>query len=415
MGFIQGFDYASPHEIFDEHARLSSAGNAGSREFDIGGLAGFTRSEYDLLEPVQWPIPYRGHPGVARLFEDGRFWHADQRARFIPTPPLAPVHAMDEQFPLALNTGRIRDQWHTMTRTSRSPRLAGHLPEPFVDLHPQDAMLCGVREGELARVRTHWGSMIGRVRASGELTRGSVFVPIHWSSPHASDARVGALVNPVVDSVSGEPEFKHTPARVEPFAVQWYGFILTRNPLVALDATWWTIVPGERFLRYEIAGRQVPPDWADWARRHLGAADPGADYLDYQDPAVGVYRAAHLIDDRLAASLYVSGRPDLPPRSWLASLIGGERLTQSDRAALLAGHPLGVNVDAGPLVCSCFGVGRNAIRAAIAAHGLTSAQQIGARLRAGTNCGSCLPEIAAVLAAAAHATDESAGFGRLAR
>ena len=411
MGFTEGFSYDSPHPIFDEHARLSAAGNDGSRGFNIGGLAGLTRAAYEALKPVQWPLPRSGHAGVTRLFEDGRFWHPDGKARFIPTAPRAPVHAVDEEFPLALNTGRIRDQWHTMTRTSRSARLTGHLPEPFVDFHAQDAMRAGVREGELARVRTRWGSMIGRVRTSGELARGGVFVPIHWSSPHASDARVGALVNPVVDPVSGEPEFKHTPACVEPFDVQWYGFILTRHPLVALDVTWWTLVRGGTVLRYEMAGRQIPADWATWTRERLGAADPGADYLDYQDPAAGIYRAAYLVDDRLAAALYVSCRPELPPRHWLASLVGGARLEPSERGALLAGRPLGAGMDSGPLVCSCFGVGRNTLRAAMAEYGLTSTQQIGARLRAGTNCGSCLPEIVAIVSAAAETADGQKSTG----
>ena len=131
-----------------------------------------------------------------------------------------------------LNTGRIRDQWHTMTRTGRSPRLAAHLPEPFVDMHAADALRFGLaRDGALVRVVTRWGRMVARLRTSGEIARGSIFVPIHWSGPNASDARVGALVGPAVDPISGEPEFKNTPARVEPFVVNWYGFALTRGSL----------------------------------------------------------------------------------------------------------------------------------------------------------------------------------------
>jgi assimilatory nitrate reductase catalytic subunit len=400
MGFAESFDYRSPHAIFDEHARLSAAGNDGSRAFDIGGLAGLMPAEYEELEPVQWPLPRAGHAGVSRLFDDHRFWHADRKARFIATAPHAPACATDASFPLVLNTGRIRDQWHTMTRTSRSARLTEHVPEPFVDLHAQDALQAGVREGELARVRTRWSSMVGRVRTSGALARGNIFVPIHWSSPHASDARVGALVNPVVDRLSGEPEFKHTPARIEPFSVQWYGFILTRQPLDHLDVTWWTLVRGNPFLRYEMAGRETPGDWGSWARALLGATDGSADYLEYQDLAAGTYRAAYLIDDRLAAALYISCRPELPPRHWLASFANAARLEPSERIALLAGRPMHAEADIGPLVCSCFGVGRYTLQAAITQHGLKDARQVGARLRAGTNCGSCLPEIAATILAA---------------
>jgi assimilatory nitrate reductase catalytic subunit len=307
---------------------------------------------------------------------------------------------VNSDFPFVLNTGRIRDQWHTMTRTGLSPRLAEHMPEPFVDLHAQDALLAAVRDGELARVTTRWGSMVARVHTSGEISRGCVFVPMHWNDRYASEARVGALVNPAVDLLSGEPEFKHTPARVEPFPVEWYGFVLTRRPLDSLDVAWWTLIAGAKFARYEMAGRNVPEDWPAWARELLGATSLEADYLDYHDVAVGIYRGVHVVDDRLAACLYISRRPDLPARGWLATLFATERLGTSERIALLAGRPLGAMEDAGPLVCSCFGVGRNAICRAIAKHSLTDARQVGLRLRAGTNCGSCLPEIKALLTAA---------------
>jgi assimilatory nitrate reductase catalytic subunit len=400
MGFAGGFEYDSAQEIFDEHARLSGANNDGSRGFDISGLAGLTRTAYGDLKPVQWPVPRRGHPGVSRLFEDRRFWHADGKAQFIPTAARAPAHGSNEEFPLVLNTGRIRDQWHTMTRTGRTPRLSEHLPEPFVDLHAQDALLAGIGAGELARVQTRWGSIVARVRTSGEIARGTAFAPIHWNSTNGSDARVGALISPVVDPLSGEPEFKHTPARIEPFVVDWYGFVLTRRVLDAPDVSWWAVIQGEQFLRYEIAGRRMRADSSAWLRELLQVSAPEADYLDYRDAAAGIYRAAYIVDDRLAACVYVARRPDqLPARSWLGSLFTQHRLEESARAALLVGRPPGARVDPGPLVCSCFAVGRNIIQRAIEEHELTDVRQVGACLRAGTNCGSCLPEIKALLGA----------------
>ena len=405
MGFGDAFSHHSPAEIFDEHARLSAFENGGTRGFDIGGLAGLTSEEYERLEPIQWPIPYRGHPGTQRLFEDRRFMHPDGKARFIPTRPTGPAGVVSEEFPFVLNTGRIRDQWHTMTRTSRSPRLTEHLPEPFIDLHAQDALLLAVREGELARVTTAQGSIVARVRASGEVARGCVFAPIHWSGANASQARAGSLVKSVVDPISGEPEFKHTPARVEPFPVTWYGLLLSRQPWNVTDVTWWTIVQGQGFQRYELAGRTLPTDWAAWMREQLGATAPDSDYLDYLDPGSGIYRAAHLVNERLESCLYISRRPDLPDRAWLGGLFERGRLAAADRISLLAGRPSGAREDAGPLVCSCFVVGRNTLRRAIAQHGLTDTRQVGARLRAGTNCGSCLSEIRALLAE--HARKES--------
>ena len=445
MGFAAAFDYESPRDIFAEHAELSGMGNHGTRAFDIEGLAKVTREQYDDLAPIQWPVPaaarfdMRGAggsaikvQGTARLGVEGRFYHPDRKARFVATPPRAPANAPDEEFPLVLNTGRIRDQWHTMTRTGRAPRLSDHLAEPYIDMHAQDALRAGVREGELARVTTQWGSLVARLRTSGEIARGAMFVPIHWSASNSSDARVGAIVNPVVDAISGEPEFKHTPARVEPLSVEWYGVLYVRDESLAIgaqvdgvstaqetralagpagapDTTWWARVRGDGFLRYEIAGRDKLFDRSTdarahreaWARKLLGVAGNGTQYLDYEDSASGLYRAAHIAGDRLVACVFLSTRPQLPSREWLTGLLTKKRIDENDRRGLLAGRALTANSDTGPLVCGCFRVGRNEIAEAIRCNGLKTAAQVGAQLKAGTNCGSCLPEIGALIAAAA--------------
>ncbi len=496
MGFAHGFDYASAHEVFIEHAKLSAQGNAGSRAFDIGALGALDPEAYAALAPIRWPVradaPLGGGRMVAqgvpepialirstttepracpegsgsplapaaamvrdgasmggaavgvrtiiaddtpiadctiiaddtpvadctttadaataacgasgRLFADGRFFHADGRARFIATTPRPPAHALDEEYPLVLNTGRTRDQWHTMTRTGKSARLMTHAPEPYVDMHPQDALLSGVRVGEFVRVMTRWGSLVARLRTSGEMPRRMIFVPMHWSDVVSADTRVGALVNPVVDPISGEPESKHTPARVDSFVVAWQGFVLTRRrsarnlrqaPLLK-DAPWWSVTQGQHFLRYELAGHRVFGNWSPWARTLL-EAPPDADWLEYVDRATGVYRAAYLENDNIEGCVFISPRPDLPTRGWICSLFAKPALDDHDRAGLLMGQPTDATADTGTVVCSCFGVGRNTICAAIREFGLRSPEQIGQRLRAGTNCGSCLPELKAIL------------------
>jgi assimilatory nitrate reductase catalytic subunit len=398
MGY-DGFDFTSPRDVFDEHARLSAYANTAGgvpRAFHLGGLTGLDADAYDGMSPVQWPVTTPGS-GEARLFSDGRFAYADGRARFVPTPARAPANAADGEYPLILNTGRVRDQWHTMTRTGRAPRLADHIPEPFVDLHPHDALLAGVREGSLARVSSRWGSVVARVRMTGGIARGTVFVPIHWNGQFASDARVGAVVNPVVDPVSGEPEFKHTPVMVEPFDVAWHGFVLSRRALDTDDATWWTRIQGKQFVRYELAGRQQLGNVHDWARKLLGVTDPHADWLEYEDTTARVYRAVHVVDDRIEACVFLSPRPDLPSRNWLAGLFAQARLEDLDRAGVLLGQPIEAGADVGPTVCSCFGVGRNTICDAILDKGLQSTGEITACLKAGGNCGSCVPELKRLL------------------
>jgi assimilatory nitrate reductase catalytic subunit len=357
------------------------------------------------------------HAGVAaapaatpRLFADGRFAHADGKARFVATAPRAPAHATDEDFPLVLNTGRVRDQWHTMTRTGKSARLADHIPEPFVDMHPQDALLCGVAEGRLARVSSRWGTMVARVRHGGGISRGSVFVPIHWNGQFSSDARVGAVVNPAVDPLSGEPEFKHTPVRVEDFGVAWHGFALARGELRRDPLTYWTRIQGRQFQRYEFAGRDTVGDRAAWARALLGVDDADADWLEFEDRSAGIYHAGYVVDDRLEACVFVSTRPVLPSRAWLSGLFAKDRLADPDRIGLLLGQAVEPGADTGPTVCSCFGVGRNTIRAAVREHGLKTPAEVTACVKAGGNCGSCVPELKKLLMEMAAETEEMGGI-----
>jgi assimilatory nitrate reductase catalytic subunit len=256
-----------------------------------------------------------------------------------------------------------------------------------------------VREHELARVTSKWGSCVARVRFSGEMQRRNVFVPIHWNGQFASDGRVGKLVNPAVDPVSGEPEFKHTPVRVEPFRVTWHGFALGRSGLPLDAAVWWTRVTGAGFTRYEMAGRRVENGWQALARKMLGAESPSADWLEYEDVTAGQYRAALVVDDRIEACLFVSPRPDLPSRAWLSGLFARQKLEDVDRMALLVGEPFERGADTGATVCSCFGVGRKTIEQAVRG-GCHTPQSLGAELKCGTNCGSCVPELKTIIAQA---------------
>ncbi|HKU06527.1 MAG TPA: molybdopterin-dependent oxidoreductase, partial [Bradyrhizobium sp.] len=150
MGFA-GFDYASVAEIFREHARLSGFENGGTRDFDISALETIQDRAYEALAPVQWPITHEDPTGVPRLFEAGGFFTPDRKARFVPVAPRPPQNATSRDYPLALNTGRIRDHWHTMTRTAKSPRLMQHTFEPSAEFHPEDARREGLDNGALVR------------------------------------------------------------------------------------------------------------------------------------------------------------------------------------------------------------------------------------------------------------------------
>ncbi|GAC1628846.1 MAG: nitrate reductase [Nevskia sp.] len=400
MGWGRGFGYSSAQEIFVEHARLSAYRNGSGAEsgapvprlFNLEALADLDAAGYDALAPQRWPV-LRGE-----AVETGRRWLLPKPARFVATESRLPGHAPDAAWPLVLNTGRVRDHWHTMTRTGRSPRLAGHTPAPFVSLHADDAKAAGIGDGQFARVETQWGALIARARVTGDVTPGALFVPIHWNDAFASAGRVGALVNPVVDPVSGEPEFKHTPARVRAWPARWQGFLLTRATPDLAGIDWWARASGEQHGRYELAGLELPQDWPAFARRLLDDSKDG-DWLEFEDSSRGSYRVALVRKGRLEACLFVSSAPLplLPSQDWLAALFAKPQLDVRERAALLAGRRAG-GADAGPQVCACYGVCRNAIVKAIRDSRLSTPQQIGRQLKAGTNCGSCLPELRALLA-----------------
>jgi assimilatory nitrate reductase catalytic subunit len=395
MGY-SGFDHANAAAVFREHAALSGFENEGERAFDISGLAEVCDADYDALAPVQWPAPKGGAP-AARLFAEGGFFTRDRRARLVPITPRPPQGATSEDYPLILNTGRVRDHWHTLTRTGRSARLSAHVFEPYVEIHPVDAKRFGLADEGLARLESAQGAMIARVRVAGAQRRGCLFAPMHWSDANGSQARVNALVAAHVDPISGQPESKQTPVRIAPFEVAWQGFALTRARIAAQGADYWVAGRGQDHWRLELAGGSAPQDWQSFAR-DLFAEDSAGEWLAYRDIAAGAHRFAVLSEGRLQACLFIGGDKPLPSRSWLGGLFALPKLAAADRLSLLAGRPRDAGADVGAIVCSCFGVGRRQIETAIAA-GASSVEAVGARLKAGTNCGSCKSEISGLLAA----------------
>lgn len=397
LGFGGAFAYDGPDAIFREHAALSGFENAGTRDFDISDLSGLDRPAYDAMTPRQWPI--RDGEDTPRMFSDGRFYTPGGRARMVTVEPRAPVNPPSPDYPMVLNTGRIRDHWHTMTRTGKAARLSAHIVTPFLQLHPDDANRLGLDDDALARASSRWGSVLGRVRVDSGQRRGSVFVPMHWNDQYAAMGRVDAVVNPVVDPISGEPEFKHTPVAITPLAARWHGFLLLRDePSQPPGCAWWVKARGPAFTRYELAGDETAGQLPELACRLL----PGdGEWLEMADPARGSYRAAWLRDGRLMGCLFMGPQDSLPARNWLAGLFDSPTLQPRERLALLSGRPPAGQKDVGRTVCSCFGVGENTIVEAITG-GCTSPEAITARCQAGGNCGSCLPEIQSLITRHAH-------------
>ncbi|MBI1425454.1 MAG: molybdopterin-dependent oxidoreductase [Gammaproteobacteria bacterium] len=400
LGFKKYFDYTHPSCIFREHAALSGYENAGTRDFDISALAGISKDEYQHLKPIQWPVSFSAPDGSKRMFGDGRFFTPSGKARFIAIQARVPANAPNDKFPLSLNTGRVRDHWHTMTRTGKSARLSGHIYEPFAEIHPIDAKARDIEHGNLVCISSQWGRIIVRARVTDSQLRGQIFVPMHWNDQYASKSYADALVNPALDPVSGQPEFKHTPVNIAPYRAAWHGFVLSRRELDMKHIAYWSRAKGYGYWRYELAGDDAPKDWADAARLLLCSNAKPVEWIEYFDKAAQRYRAARLHGDQLESCIFIGPDYRLPERDWLASLFDKASLSPVERQSLLSGKPPSETEDAGRVICACFQVGVKTIQQAIEQKGLDSVEAIGELLKAGTNCGSCVPELRKLLQAA---------------
>ncbi|MCO8084850.1 nitrate reductase [Acinetobacter lwoffii] len=414
LGF-RGFDFKNSHDIFLEHARLSAYQNGSLsqradtpnfRYFNLQGLTQLGFVEYQHLTPIQWPVwdKQEVHQ-IGQLFSQGQFSHVDGKARLVPTIAADPVHAISAEYPLILNTGRIRDQWHTMSRTGLSASLSQHRAEPYCELHPHDALKYGLKDAELVEVKSAWGSCVLRVQFSQNMRRGQIFAPIHWNDQFASDARIGKVVNPVVDPISGEPEFKHTPVMIQPFYTQWQGVLYVREGFeqqiqtMIENMVWWNKIQTTQAIRYELADRRRFSDITGQIKSLLAFDDESFEWLNLEDQTAHISHSVVLQDGQLIASFYIAPAALLPDRDWVAGLFRRERLSALHRKALLAGQAMSMGNSEGALVCSCFKVGKNRIIQTIKDKNITHEKQVTACLKAGGNCGSCLPEIRGLIKA----------------
>ncbi len=407
LGWQAAFAYRGAADIFREHAALSAFENEGARRriFDIGALSDLSDEAYENLPPVHWPLP-RGTPApwssAKRLFGDGRgFATSDGRARFVPTPFRPPAAQADAQWPLVLNTGRVRDQWHTMTRTGRSPQLMAHRSEPLLDLHPADAAQMRLTEDALVEIESPHGATILPFRLSHSQRRGEAFAPMHWTDRFSSAGPIDAVVGAATDPVSGQPELKATAVRVKPIAPLWHGMLMRGSEQVPQGLYYWARVPLEAGHAFTLTGWEPLPSGRGteiWIAALLDAG-PAAELVIYADPARGTFRYASIVGSRLEACLFLArDKAALPSRDAIAALLG-TRIETEMRTRVLAGRALSESASngTGPTICACFAVGLETLHHAISSRRLTSLAEIGAVLRAGTNCGSCIPELKAIL------------------
>ncbi len=228
LGYREAFAWQHPHDVFREHAALSGFENDGQRAFDIGALADLSREAWDTMPPVRWPV---SRSEVA--WDITRGWHGDGRLRMVPVTPQPTRATTDAFYPLILNSGRIRDQWHTMTRTGAVPRLMQHIAEPMVEVAPQDAVRYQLPADGLARIWSRHGVMVAKVAISEGQRPGSLFVPMHWNNQFARQGRVNNLLAAVTDPYSGQPESKQAAVAIAAWQPAWHSELLPRTATIS--------------------------------------------------------------------------------------------------------------------------------------------------------------------------------------
>lgn len=363
LGHGDAFAWLHPHQIFCEHAALTAFENDGARALNLHDLATLTREEWERLEPWQWP---RGDFPCRNI---------------VPVDPQSHGATVSALYPLILNSGRIRDQWHTMTRTGYVARLMQHIAEPFVEVCPADAIRFSLCDGQLARISSPRGVMVARVRISDAQREGNAFAPMHWNAEFARQGKVNALVEGRCDPVSGQPESKQTAVRIQPWQPVWQGELYAREGLEMPSSVYWW----RKASRLTVA---CDKPLLSWVMEH--ASGRGWQLQVAQTGERSSVLAWH--EGQLMLGFWEGTALPALAHTVIEAAFHSPPVLPAARHALLNGQSVGKAMDPGRIICSCFSVGEEAIREAIAG-GCDSVTALGAKLRCGTNCGSCVPEL----------------------
>ena len=363
LGHGDAFAWLHPHQIFCEHAALTAFENDGARALNLHDLATLTSEEWERLEPWQWPggdFPCRN---------------------IVPVDPQSHGATVSALYPLILNSGRIRDQWHTMTRTGYVARLMQHIAEPFVEVCPADAVRFSLCDGQLARISSPRGVMVARVRISDAQREGNAFAPMHWNAEFARQGKVNALVEGRCDPVSGQPESKQTAVRIQPWQPVWQGELYAREGLEMPSSVYWW----RKASRLTVA---CDKPLLSWVMEY--ASGRGWQLQVAQTGERSSVLAWH--EGQLMLGFWEGTALPALAHTVIEAAFHSPPVLPAERHALLNGQSVGKAMDPGRIICSCFSVGEEAIREAIAG-GCDSVTALGAKLRCGTNCGSCVPEL----------------------
>jgi assimilatory nitrate reductase catalytic subunit len=421
------FPYPSPEQIWNEH-RESTRG----RDLDITGLT------YAIIEaqPAQWPFKEGDSQGKARLYEDGIFPTADGKANFVNTVYKPTAEQRESRYPFSLNTGRLRDQWHGMSRTGTLGRLFGHVAEPVVQMNRQDMTRRLLKEGDLVHVTSKRGSIMLSVQASDEIGMSQAFIAMHWGSEFLSGrsstgdaiAGVNAITTSAYCPSSKQPELKHSAVKILKAELPWTLLAVAWLPEASayttraalqklmsrfdfascvpfgreesgLGADAPSTSPAQRGILFRAASAYAPEDDSiAHIESLLGLSGP--DTQRYEDKKRGQRRAARLVrtsnGNAQLQGFVLAG--DTSAEAWIKTLLQDQLDAASyGRLLLSPGAKAPVAVQSkGQQICSCFNVTETAIQAQLSkceGNEEERLAQLQSALQCGTNCGSCVPQL----------------------
>lgn len=393
------FGFDSPEDVFNEHRTLTEG-----RDLDIGGLS------YTVLEengPQQWPFRAQTMQGEARRYADGVFATQDGRARFHATAWLPVAEATSARFPFHLLTGRLRDQWHGMSRTGRVGKLFSHAPAPALSMQRGDAARRGFVEGDLVRVSSRRGNLVLPVQLTDDVQSGSVFAPMHWNAQFLASGGINETTISAVDPASFQPELKHAAVRIEPVELPWRLVASRRGDVLALQATVQPLLKECSYAAISIeeddlivlrAAHDSAP--AGWLPRLYEALElpVGEDTLEYRDARRGLDKRVVWRENIVDGFVFAG---DVTNADALLARLRDATPWSGPRFAVFSTQKQ-TNVARDRVVCNCMQVGESRIRATIAAG--ATLPELKTKLGCGTVCGSCVPELKRMCEATAVAT-----------
>ena len=406
------FAYPTAESVFREHAETTRG-----RDLDITGL---TYALLDERGPQQWPFPAGAGQGRTRLYADGKFETASGKAQFIVPATSLTSEAIDARYPLRLTTGRLRDQWHGMSRTGKAARLYSHVDEARIDLNSSDLDRRSLRDGDLLRVKSRRGSVILRAHATEEVKPGHAFIAMHWGRNVLSSSGVNELTLNNVDPYSKQPELKHAAVQIEKVKLP-YQALLMRSAVYADAASGLALERAaalEPWLRkfdyaaVSLAGRDFPsvvfriahsePIPAEWLEQLDALMDlQGEHCMAYSDARRGVSKKA-MVEEGILTGLRLTG--ETAASGWIKELMIERAPVDTVRRWLFAPLPKAPvpGSTRGRIVCNCLNVSENEIKEVVA--GGANLAKLQGCLKCGTSCGSCVPELKRLIAEGSKAS-----------